>query len=281
MEKKEGKKISLTTFILSLIIMALISGILVYFITTDAIGNKNDDKEEVITSKTEDTKIENFKVETEKESLKDEETITEKEIEEVKEYIEKIYPISPWDSKDNYLQEFTSIKNANQEWIWSTTLRECSEDKSGSYYNSDIDEINETAKKLYGESVGELPIDKLDNLQMGKIEDEYHWFGNRISGEDSTEYKVLEIKKENSLFIVELIQYRVHHWSDGTWISNVSGEEKLKDISENNENIDINEIKSKIDEYVDNNIDKLDKKELTIEYDKDSMQYHIISIANK
>jgi len=43
----------------------------------------------------------------------------------------------------------------------------------------------------------------------------------------------------------------------------------------------MDEINKQIDNYINNNIDKLDKVELTIEYDKDSIQYHVISIANK
>lgn len=51
MEKKEGKKISLTTYILSLIVIALICVVLIYAVKNNLIENKNR------SVKTEDTKI--------------------------------------------------------------------------------------------------------------------------------------------------------------------------------------------------------------------------------
>ena len=281
MGKNEGKKISLTTFILSLIIMALICGILIYLIWTGAIGNKNTENE-ISTLKEENTKTESQTPKTTQVDNAKTEEVTNKEKEEIEKYIEKIYPISPCDSAKDYFEEFSSIENANQMWIWSTTLRECAEDKrDDDYYNSNINEINETAKKLYGKTVGELPIDKLDELLITKNGNMYNYIGNHLSGEDSTDYRILSIKKENSLFKVELVQYSIHHWTDGIWISRVAGKGKLKDISEGIENVDTSEVDKSINDYIDNNIDKLDKVELTIEYDKDNMQYHVISIADK
>lgn len=52
MEKKEGKKVSLTTFILVLIVMALACVLLIYLIMTGVIGNKNANKE-IASTKTE------------------------------------------------------------------------------------------------------------------------------------------------------------------------------------------------------------------------------------
>lgn len=296
MDDKKTIKIGLGTVICIFIIILLVIALgIVYYLgfvknSQEILALK--DEINILNNKNASIQSENLTIKTGNANTDSKTTIelenaTETEKKQIEEYIAKIYPISPCDSGKDYFEEFSSIKNANQEWIWSTTLRECSEDKNSSnYYNSDINEINETAKKLYGEEVGKLPVEKINeelnyDLYIEKIGDNYEYMGNHISGEDSTEYKILTIKKENTLFKVELVQYSIHHWSDGIWISSVNPYKKLKNISELDDNIDMDKINKQIDNYINNNIDKLDKVELTIEYDKDSIQYHVISIAHK
>ena len=273
MEKQEGKKISLTTYILSLIIMALICGFMVYIIWTGAIGNKNSEQE-VTVAKTEKLTTEDPKIE----KNEKEEEVTETEKTQIEEYIAKIYPI-PSATYSVVLEEFNSIKNANQEWIWSTAIKNC-ETSSVKEPAGNVSEINKSARKLYGTGVGNFPEDDYENLSIIKENDVYYWLGANASIPNSGQYRITNINKENGLYKVEVAQCILYYW-EHVEIMDIKRNTLKVIVNENDlENISF-DVDKAIEEYIDNNIDKLAKVELTIEYDKDNIEYHVISIKNK
>ena len=266
-------KISLVTIICFFIIIILMAVIFfMYSIIkkqyTNNIIEKNIEKEKIEISKNEE------------EEVKEPNVTIKKEVEK---YIEEIYPI-PGETP-RALPIFDNIEEADKEWIWSTAIRYARDEDEISIYKAKKSKIEQAAKELYGDKIGDFPGESRDlSIEKEQEEDEYYWMGNQASIEESFKYKIKSIEKEGELYKIEIAEYIIHDWGNGIYIADIKGnKQKTFVTAEQAEKLDydIDKIDEEIEKYVKENIDKMDTKTIKIEYDKNTDLYHIVSVKEK
>lgn len=265
-------KISLVTIICFFIIIFLIA--IIFFMCsiikkqeTNNIIENNIQKEEIkISEKEEETKEVNIK--------------TKKEIEE---YIKNIYPLPG--EKPKALPIFDKIEEADKEWIWSTAIRYVRDEDEIGIYKAKKSKIEQAAKELYGDKIGNFPGERKELLiEKTQEEDEYWWMGNQASITKVLKYKIKSIEKEGELYKIEIAEYIIHDWGNGIYIADIKGnKQKTFVTAEQAEKLDYDrdKIYEEIEKYVKENIEKMDTKIIKIEYDKNTNLYHIVSVNER
>ena len=145
---------------------------------------------------------------------------------------------------------------------------------------ADLDAINYFSEELFGEDVGEFPGEN-EELFIAKNENGYYWSGDQMSIPDISKYFVKSMVEKENKYEVEILEYIVHEWSDGIWITNLKGEKIESFVSqEDYEMIQTNydDLNKNIEIYVENNMEKFDSKVLTIEYSEIENLYRITSV---
>ena len=180
---------------------------------------------------------------------------------------------------------FDKIEEADKEWIWSTAIRYVRDEDEIGIYKAKKSKIEQAAKELYGDKIGDFPGESRDLLiERAQEEDEYWWMGNQASITMVLKYKIKSIEKEGELYKIEIAEYIIHDWGNGIYIADIKGnKQKTFVTAEQAEKLDYDrdKIDEEIEKYVKENIEKMDTKIIKIEYDKNTNLYHIVSVKEK
>ncbi|GKX31167.1 hypothetical protein SH1V18_36470 [Vallitalea longa] len=213
--------------------------------------------------------------------------ITEAEKEEISKYVGLIYD----SGEGEKIPEFEDINNANEDWAWlivcdylQTTTEE--------YKMFTADEVQEAAKVLYGNDFNKK-FTKDSSRHVKYYEDEDKYVSAGMGALYIDKYEVKDMIKKNNQYIINIIEY-TYTWSDDQHQRIVldskseeitsfnqerisaSTDEEVKLMEEESASID-----AKMKDYVLENVDKFQVKELVLEKDKETEALHIISAKNK
>lgn len=213
--------------------------------------------------------------------------ITEAEKEEISKYVGLIYD---W-SMGERIPEFEDINDANEDWAW---LNVCDylQTTTEEYKMFTAQEVQEAAKVLYGNNFNKK-FTKDSSRHVKYIENEDKYISVAMGTPFKESYEVKDMIKKNNQYIINLIEY-TYTWSDdyhqqivldskGEEITsfyqertNASNDEESKLMKEESASID-----AKMKDYILENVDKFQVKELVLEKDKETDSLHIISAKIK
>ncbi len=195
----------------------------------------------------------------------------------LEEYIKTIYPVMAGET----FPIFDSISNADNYWIWSTAIVGSGIEEMGTSF-SNKKKIIQTAKELYGNNIPEFPktaeeLEKLD-IHYSENNDTYSWIGNSRSIPKESKYIIIsKTEKENGIFEVKIAEYLVYEWAEPyILIEDINGN-ILKKFNFDEDYTNSEELEREKKEYIENSIDKFNKKILRIKYDRNTGLYQILS----
>lgn len=176
-------------------------------------------------------------------------TITVQEINEIENYITKIYM---WKEVTNQaLPSFENINEAEETWIWEVVKKNLEE------YELTKEQIQEKAKEIFGENLQkELPEE--GNQSFEYYEETGKYYATEIKLDSKEDSFLLEkIEKNDKGYEVEIIEY-IADYTDENII-------RIRNL-QNTEigQVSINESTSKIQDIVKNNKDKFTKKKIIL-----------------
>lgn len=198
----------------------------------------------------------------------------------IEEYIESIYPIKAGES----IPVFENINEADSYWIWSTAIKNCGTKEMGAIGFKKKDAIK-NAKRLFGSNIPDFPENNdelLSNFDIDYSEenDIYSWIGNSSSIADTSYYIITSQNRENNQYEVEIAEYIVYEWSEPyVLIKDLDGN-TLANFRFNVDYTGNDDLEVLIKDFIDNNMDKLNKKILTIKVDIKNGLYNIVSVKN-
>lgn len=176
-------------------------------------------------------------------------TITVQEINEIENYITKIYM---WKEVTNQaLPSFENINEAEETWIWEVVKKNLEE------YELTKEQIQEKAKEIFGENLQkELPEE--GNQSFEYYEETGKYYATEIKLDSKEDSFLLEkIEKNDKGYEVEIIEY-IADYTDENII-------RIRNL-QNTEigQVSINESTSKIQDIVKKNKDKFTKKKIIL-----------------
>lgn len=260
---EEKKKNNLVWLLITLIIVVITTSIVLFY--NHANKNKN-------------VVVQNEKLSTN--SLSENELYARNA--KIKDYIKSIYPLAT--INDSYetviFPTFNTIEEANKDWILSVAYKNIIKNKEDAYVSKT--ELEKSVNDLFGKL--NLNIEEYLKQENGfsKYNDKYVWLGQEGSIGVFSDYLIKSMKEiSNNTFEVEIVECI----NEGIWTEEGEVGKRLVDINGNklqeimyDETTEFNDyIENYIKDYLENNSNKLSTKILTIKYNKDNNQYHIIS----
>lgn len=176
--------------------------------------------------------------------------ITINEIQEIEEYINKIYM---WKEITNEaLPKFDNINNADEKWIWEVVKKDLEE------YEVTYEQIQEKATQIFGtDMTRQFPKKGTQGLVYDEIKQKYIATETQLDNKDDS-FLLNKIEKTKDGYEVEIVEY-IEEYIESTneiIIRNINDEEIAK--------INIKEPEEKVQEIVKSSLDKFSKKEIEL-----------------
>lgn len=199
--------------------------------------------------------------------------------EKIKDYIKKIYPLPTVEYSYDTITfpTFNSIEEADKDWILAVAYNNIT--INGEVVYVDRTELETMTNTLFGKLNFNIEEYLNEGNSFENYEEKYAWLGQAGSVDASSEYLIKSIKDiSNNTFEIEIVEcIEEPIWKDdegvvGRKIFDINGN-KLKEFTYYN-GTDYNDY---IREYLEENINNLPTKVLTLKYNQNDGKYFIIS----
>lgn len=205
--------------------------------------------------------------------------ISDEEKTELLSYIDDIY------NNVHSIPEFDDINDANEYWIWDNINQYLSNheefnNRNKKNFDYTYEEICSYAQKLYGKNLKKVFPKENDIMLYDETTNKYGV--PAYSLEASYHYQVENIEKNNNIYTVDIIDYAVSLFEcfgeNPSYHINFFNNFEFNLNYDNSKDIIFYTTKFKdYENKVLENKDKFTSKTLSIEYDKTSNEYHILS----
>ena len=189
--------------------------------------------------------------------------VTATEVENVQEYISKIYM---WkEITKEALPTFENINNANELWVWEVIK------KNLETYETTYEEIQQKGKELFGEKFErQIPKEGNDSFYYDKESNKY-LATEIVLDEEEDSFLLKDIEKEGEKYKVKIIEYIEDYSEENKVIIRNLQEEEIGRVS-------TTDSETKIKEIVKNNKERFSQKNIEIKKEKDNL---VIEKVNK
>lgn len=190
-------------------------------------------------------------------------SVNVQEVEQIEEYISKIYMWKEITKKA--LPTFENINNANELWLWEVIK------KNLETYETTYEEIQQKGKELFGEKFEkQIPKEGNDSFYYDKESNKY-LATEIVLDEEEDSFLLKDIEKEGEKYKVKIIEYIEDYSEENKVIIRNLQEEEIGRVS-------TSDSETKIKEIVKNNKERFSQKNIEIKKEKDNL---VIEKVNK
>ena len=196
-------------------------------------------------------------------SINKNKSVNVQEVEQIEEYISKIYM---WkEITKEALPTFENINNANELWVWEVIK------KNLETYETTYEEIQQKGKELFGEKFEkQIPKEGNDSFYYDKESNKY-LATEIVLDEEEDSFLLKDIEKEGEKYKVKIIEYIEDYSEENKVIIRNLQEEEIGRVS-------TSDSQTKIKEIVKNNKERFSQKNIEIKKEKDNL---VIEKVNK
>lgn len=196
-------------------------------------------------------------------SINKNKSVNVQEVEQIEEYISKIYM---WkEITKEALPTFENINNANELWVWEVIK------KNLETYETTYEEIQQKGKELFGEKFEkQIPKEGNDSFYYDKESNKY-LATEIVLDEEEDSFLLKDIEKEGEKYKVKIIEYIEDYSEENKVIIRNLQEEEIGRVS-------TSDSETKIKEIVKNNKERFSQKNIEIKKEKDNL---VIEKVNK